>query len=216
MNQNTSFDTVIFDLDGTLSDSAPGILASLGHAFAETGFTPPDDLVRFIGPPLQTAFLEEGFTVEQITELMTAYRAHYWEIGAFANFVYPGIEQVLDSLAGHGYRLAIATSKPELTARRILEFFGFTERFEVIGGATFDLTRATKSAVVGYVLEQLGPSRPVMVGDRHHDIEGSAEHGLDCVGVTWGYAVDGELQAAGARWIVDEPHEIVTVVRHGR
>ncbi len=211
-----AFDTVIFDLDGTLSDSAPGILASLDHAFAETGFTPPDNLVRFIGPPLQTAFRAEGFTLEQIDVLMTSYRAHYWEVGAFANVVYAGIEQVLDSLAAHHYRLAIATSKPELTARRILEYFGYTDRFEVIGGATFDMSRATKAAVLGYVLEQLGPNRAVMVGDRHHDVEGAAEHGLVCVGVTWGYAAPGELQRAGARWIVDDPHEIIAVVRDRR
>lgn len=209
------FDTVIFDLDGTLSDSAPGILASLDHAFGETGLTPPDDLVRFIGPPLQTAFLAEGFTLEEITALLVSYRAHYWEIGAFGNFVYPGVETVLDVLAEEGFRLAIATSKPELTARRILEYFGFTERFEVIGGATFDMSRATKTAVLGYVLEQLAPSRPVMVGDRYHDVEGAGEHGLACVGVTWGYAAKGELEQAGARWVVDEPHEIISIARAG-
>ena len=210
-----SFDTVIFDLDGTVSDSAPGILASLDHAFAETGLTPPNDLLRFIGPPLQTAFLAEGFTLEEITALLTSYRAHYWEIGAFGNFVYPGIEPVLDRLATDGFRLAIATSKPELTARRILEYFGYTERFEIIGGATFDMSRATKTAVLGYVLEQLSPSRAVMVGDRYHDVEGAAEHGLACVGVRWGYAGAGELEQAGARWVIDEPHEIVAIAHSG-
>ena len=119
-------------------------------------------------------------------------------------------------MAEHRYRLAIATSKPELTARRILEYFGYTDRFEVIGGATFDMSRATKPAVLGYVLDQLGPTRAVMVGDRHHDVEGAAEHGLACVGVTWGYAQPGELQRAGARWIVDEPHDLIAVVRDGR
>jgi phosphoglycolate phosphatase len=212
---NTPFDTVIFDLDGTVSDSAPGILASLDHAFAETGLTPPDDLVRFIGPPLQTAFEAEGFALDDITALITSYRAHYWEIGAFGNFVYPGMEAVLDTLAAEGFRLAIATSKPELTARRILEYFGYTERFEVIGGATFDMSRATKTLVLGYVLEQLAPLRPVMVGDRYHDVEGATEHGLACVGVSWGYAAEGELEQAGARWIVDEPRQIVDIARNG-
>ncbi len=212
---NEPFDTVIFDLDGTVSDSAPGILASLDHAFAETGLTPPNDLLRFIGPPFQTAFLAEGFTLDEITALLTSYRAHYWEIGAFGNYVYQGIEQVLDALATEGFRLAIATSKPELTARRILEYFGYTERFEVIGGATFDMTRATKTAVLGYVIDQLTPTRAVMVGDRYHDVEGAAEHGLACVGVTWGYAADGELKQAGARWIVEEPHEIISIAHAG-
>jgi len=207
------YDTVIFDLDGTVSDSAPGILASLDHAFADTGYPPPDDLVRFIGPPFETAFRSEGFTPEQITVLMKSYRDHYWEVGAFINTIYPGMEDLLDVLAKEGFRLAIATSKPEPTARRILEFFGYTERFDVIGGATFDMSRATKSAVLNYVLDQLGETRPVMVGDRYHDVEGAAEHGIDCVGVRWGYSAPDELQRAGARWVIDKPREILDIVR---
>ncbi len=213
MSAHSPFDTVIFDLDGTVSDSAPGILASLDHAFRETGFPPPPDLIRFIGPPFETAFRSEGFSPEEITVLMTTYRAHYWDVGAFINTVYPGMEELLDGLAEEGFRLAIATSKPEPTARRILEHFGYTERFEVIGGATFDMTRATKSAVLDYVLDQLGATRPVMIGDRHHDVEGAAEHGIDCVGVRWGYSAGDELHRAGARWIIDKPKQIFDIVR---
>lgn len=213
MTANSPFDTVIFDLDGTVSDSAPGILASLDHAFAETGYRPPADLLRFIGPPFETAFRAEGYSPDEITTLMVSYRAHYWDIGAFQNTVYPGFEEVLDTLAAEGFRLAIATSKPEPTARRILEHFGYTHRFEVIGGATFDMTRATKSAVLNYVLEQLGPTRPVMIGDRYHDVEGAAEHGIDCIGVRWGYSAGDELVKAGARWIIEHPSEIIDIVR---
>ena len=211
---SSPFDTVIFDLDGTVSDSAPGILASLDHAFTETGFPPPADLRRFIGPPFETAFRAEGFSPDEIKILMTVYRAHYWDIGAFENLVYPGMEELLDGLRRDGFRIAIGTSKPEPTARRILEHFGYTERFDVIGGATFDMTRATKSAVLKYVLEQLGPCRPVMIGDRYHDVEGAAEHNIDCVGVRWGYAASpDELEKAGARWIVKHPREIFDIVR---
>lgn len=208
------FDTVIFDLDGTVSDSAPGILSSLDHAFIETGFPPPPDLIRFIGPPFETAFRAEGFSPEEITVLMKVYRDRYWEVGAFENTVYPGMEQLFDDLAAQGFRLAIATSKPEPTARRILEHFGYTHRFEVIGGATFDMSRATKSAVLSYTLDQLGRSRAVMIGDRYHDVEGAAEHGIDCIGVRWGYSVGDELHKAGARWIIDEPKQIIDIV-HG-
>jgi len=169
--------------------------------------------VRFIGPPFETAFRAEGFTPDEIKVLMASYRAHYWDIGAFVNTVYPGMQDVLDALAADGFRLAIATSKPEPTARRILEYFGYTARFEVIGGATFDMTRATKSAVLDYVLDQLGDNRPVMVGDRYHDVEGAASHGIDCVGVRWGYAAPDELERAGARWIIEKPREIVDIVR---
>ena len=214
MTMTSPFDTVIFDLDGTVSDSAPGILSSLDHAFAHTGYTPPADLLRFIGPPFETAFRAEGFSPDEITNLMTVYRAHYWDVGAFVNTVYPGMAEVFDELGRQGYRLAIATSKPEPTARRILQHFGLTERFEVIGGATFDMSRATKSAVLRYVLEQLGDTRPVMIGDRYHDVEGAAEHGIDCIGVRWGYSQGDELHRCGARWVIDEPAQIIDIV-HG-
>jgi phosphoglycolate phosphatase len=212
MPLTTPFDTVIFDLDGTVSDSAPGILASLDHAFGVTGFTPPENLVRFIGPPFQTAFEREGFTPDQIDLLLTAYRAHYWEVGAFLNTVYPGVEQVLTALGAEGYRLAIATSKPEPTARRILEFLGLTDRFEVIGGATYDMGRATKAEVLGYVLDQLHICEPVMVGDRYHDVQGSAAFDIPCIGVSWGYANPDELLQAGARWIIDRAEQIFDIV----
>lgn len=208
------YDTVIFDLDGTIWDSAPGILASLDHAFTVTGYPPPPDLVRFIGPPFETAFRAEGFSPEEIKVLMKVYRDHYWEVGAFITTVYPGIVELLDDLAAQGYRLATATSKPEPTARRMLEHLGHTHRFEVIGGATFDMSRATKSAVLGYTLGQLGENRSIMIGDRYHDVEGAAEYGLDCIGVRWGYSAGDELQKAGARWIIDEPKQIMDIV-HG-
>ncbi|HRE02585.1 MAG TPA: HAD hydrolase-like protein [Ilumatobacteraceae bacterium] len=208
------FDTVIFDLDGTISDSAPGILASLDHAFTQTGYPPPPNLRRFIGPPFETAFRAEGFSPDEVKTLISVYREHYWDIGVFENFVYPGMEALLDGLAADGFRIAIGTSKPEPTARRILEHWGYTGRFDVIGGASFDMTRSTKAAVLAYVLEELGQCRPVMIGDRYHDVEGSAQFGIDCVGVRWGYAAsDDELERAGARWIVDHPNEIFDIVR---
>ena len=209
---NSSYDTVIFDLDGTLSDSAPGIVASLHHAYDELGHPKPLDFVPFIGPPFEATFLKEGFSAEETADLIGTYRERYWNTGAFENSIYPGIEDVLDELTALGYRLAIATSKPEPTALRILEHFGYIERFEIIGGATFDASRSTKSAVLDYVLAQLGECRPIMVGDRHHDVEGAAEHGIDCIGVRWGYSVGDELQRCGARWIVDKPAEIVAIV----
>ncbi|MCU1395633.1 MAG: haloacid dehalogenase [Ilumatobacteraceae bacterium] len=208
----SSFDTVIFDLDGTLSDSAPGIIASLHHAYDELGHDKPGDFVPFIGPPFEATFRREGFTEAQIVDLLGVYRERYWETGAFENTIYPGIDDVLDQLSALGYRLAIATSKPEETALRILEHFDYVKRFEVIGGATFDASRSTKSAVLDHTLAQLGTCRPVMVGDRHHDVEGAAEHGIDCIGVRWGYANPGELEQYGARWIIDSPAEIVPIV----
>ena len=206
------YDTVIFDLDGTLSDSAPGIVASLHHAYDMLGHPKPADFVPFIGPPFELAFRSEGFTEEQIVDLLGVYRERYWNTGAFENSIYPGIDDVLNELAAQGYRLAIATSKPEETALRILEHFGYIDRFEIIGGATFDATRSTKSAVLDHVLGQLGPCRPIMIGDRHHDVEGAREHGIDCIGVRWGYSIDDELERFGARWVIDSPSEILAIV----
>ena len=214
VNPTAPFDTLIFDLDGTLSDSAPGIVASLNHAYDRLGHPKPASFQHFIGPPFETIFRSEGFSPDEIITLLAVYRERYWDIGAFENSIYPGIEDVLDQLAAQGYRIAIATSKPEATALRILEHFGYIDRFEVIGGATFDMRRATKSAVLSYVLDQLGETRPVMIGDRYHDVEGAAEHGIDCIGVRWGYGVGDELQRCGARWIIDEPAQIMDIV-HG-
>ena len=208
------FDTVIFDLDGTVSDSAPGIVASLEHAYDQLGHPKPASFTHFIGPPFETIFRSEGFSPDEIVTLLAVYRERYWDVGAFENTVYPGMTEVFDELGRQGYRLAIATSKPEPTARRILEHFGLTARFEVIGGATFDMSRATKSAVLRYVLEQLGDTRPVMIGDRYHDVEGAAEHGIDCIGVRWGYSQGDELHRCGARWVIDEPEQIIDIV-HG-
>ena len=208
----SAYDTVIFDLDGTLSDSAPGIVASLHHAYDLLGHPKPDDFVPFIGPPFEATFRAAGFTEAEIFDLLGVYRERYWNTGAFENSIYPGIDEVLTQLTALGYRLAVATSKPEETALRILEHFGYIERFEIIGGATFDESRSTKSAVLDHVLGQLGACRPVMIGDRHHDIEGAAEHGIDCIGVRWGYSIGDELERYGARWIIDEPRQILDIV----
>ena len=192
--------------------SGPGILASLDHAFTDTGLTPPPDLVRFIGPPFQTAFGREGFSPAEVELLLKSYRAHYWELGAFMSTIYPGMADLLGQLGAEGYRVAIATSKPEPTARRILEHFGLTSQFEVIGGATFDMGRATKAEVLGYVLDQLHNCLPVMVGDRYHDVQGAAEFQIPCIGVNWGYGGHQELLDAGARWIVDRAEQIYDIV----
>lgn len=208
------FNTVIFDLDGTITDSAPGILASLNHAFSITGYPAPANLRRFIGPPFETAFRAEGFCVNEITNLLECYREHYWSIGAFQNSLYPGIQSLLDDLRQTGLRIAICTSCLEPTARMIIDHFGLTERFEVIGGATLNSTRLTKGEVLRHVLDRLGSTRPVMVGDRAHDVEAALAENIDCIGVRWGYAaVIDELERAGARWVVEYPEEILYCCR---
>ena len=181
---------VLFDLDGTLTDSAQGIVASFRHALAEIGADVPDgDLVgRIVGPPMARTLASMGLGT-QADAAMIAYRAHYTSSGWSMNSVFDGIEPLLIDLKARGVRLAVATSKAETTARRILEHFGLDGYFEVIAGASTDGSRAEKADVVAHALRQLQPlpDRVLMVGDRRHDVEGAAAHGIDTVVVGWGY-----------------------------
>lgn len=181
---------VIFDLDGTLTDSAQGIVASFRHALATIGAEVPDgDLAgRVVGPPMHHTLAGMGLG-ERADEAIAAYRSDYTNRGWSMNSVYDGVPELLTDLRAARVRLAVATSKVEPIARRILEHFGLAGHFEVIAGAGVDGTRATKSEVLDRALSQLHPlpERVLMVGDRAHDVEGAAEHGIATVVVAWGY-----------------------------
>jgi phosphoglycolate phosphatase-like HAD superfamily hydrolase len=181
---------VIFDLDGTLTDSADGILASFRHALAAVGAEVPagDLATRVVGPPIHLTLSGLGLG-DRADEAIAAYRADYTSRGWAMNSLFDGIPQLLADLQAAGVRLAVATSKAEPTARRILEHFELAEHFDVIAGATVDGTRSSKSEVLAHALGQLQPvpERVLMVGDRAHDVEGAAEHGIDTVVVGWGY-----------------------------
>ena len=212
---------VLLDLDGTLSDSSPGIGRSLQHAFSMCGYEPPsDEQVRtVIGPPFEVSFPTLGIPVDDIERVVLAYRERYEDIGLFENTVYPGIAEMLDELAAAGHTLSIATAKPEPTATRIIEHFGFADHFAVQAGATIEVGtgRRTKAEVINYalIMLRLGPSdlaRVVMVGDRDHDVEGAHLNGIDCIGVTWGFGSPDELESAGAATLVDTPGEVAAAV----
>lgn len=191
---------VIFDLDGTLTDSAEGVVASFCHALAAVGAEVPtgDLAARVVGPPIQDTLATLGLD-ERAAEALTAYRADYVSRGWAMNSLYDGIAELLADLRGAGIRLAVATSKVEQTARLILEHFGIAGHFEVIAGATADGSRATKAEVLGHALTQLGalPDRVIMVGDREHDVAGAAEHGIETVLVEWGYGA-GDFTGSGS------------------
>jgi phosphoglycolate phosphatase len=208
---------VLFDLDGTVWDSAPGIVASLVHTFESFGMAvPPDDvLAANLGPPLQVMLAELGIPAALVDEGVVHYRDRYREKGVFEASVYPGIETVLDELLSDGHRLATATSKGEGPTHLMLDHFGLRERFSVVGAATMDDTAITKSQVLARTLERLGEPEPgecIMVGDRHYDVAGAAEHGLDCIGVAWGYGSRRELEEAGALAVVDDPSDLLGVL----
>jgi phosphoglycolate phosphatase len=184
---------VIFDLDGTLTDSAEGIVASFLHALSHVGAAVPEgDLAaQIVGPPMDDTFraMELG---EYAEEAIAAFRAQYGTRGWAMNTLFDGIAALLADLRAAGVRLAVATSKLEPTARRILAHFDIERHFEVIAGASPDGSRKTKVEVLAHALEQLQPlpERVLMVGDRSHDVEGAAEHGIDTVVVGWGYGQD--------------------------
>lgn len=194
-------DLVIFDLDGTLTDSADGIVASFRHALLAIGAAIPDgDLAsRIVGPPMHITLHEMGLG-EHTDAAIAAYRADYSSRGWSMNRPFDGIPTLLADLQVSGVRLAVATSKVEQTARRILAHFDLESRFEVIAGASLDGTRSSKAEVLAHALAQFAPlpERVVMVGDRSHDVEGAAAHGIGTIVVDWGYGGDDFTDGSGA------------------
>ena len=193
---------MIFDLDGTLTDSAQGVVASFRHALATVGAEVPDgDLAaRVVGPPMHETLA--AMLGERGAEAMVAYRSDYTDRGWAMNALYDGVADLVADLRAAGVRLAVATSKAEPIARQILEHFGLAEYFDVIAGASLDGTRAAKADVLAHALAQLNPlpQHVLMVGDRVHDVEGAAAHGIDTVVVGWGYGRSdfGNPEGAGA------------------
>lgn len=212
-----SVKAILFDLDGTLTDSGPGIMNCLRRALAEMGETiPPEETLRlFVGPPLAEAFAEHcGMDPQRCEEAIRVYRKHYSAGGLFENTVYPGISEMLAALQDRGVPLYLATSKPEHYAKQIMEHFDLAKYFAYIGGALTDGKRREKSEVIAYVLETTGhsPDECIMIGDRKYDVEGAALFGIPTLGVTWGYGTREELQNTGAKWIADTPDDVVTTV----
>lgn len=209
--------TVLLDLDGTLVDSAALITSHLAAAIAQVGapVPAPDVLRTLVGPPFETALPPLGLSTEQVAAVIVGYRASYDLVAATHTPLYPGVPELLEKLDADGLALAVATSKPETTARRIVAGVGIADRFVLVGGADHATGRVGKAAVVGSVLERLGldPRRDpvVMVGDRHHDVDGAAEHGVPTIGVAWGYAEPGEL--AGACRIVPDLDALLDALR---
>lgn len=212
------YQNLLFDLDGTIIDSAQGIMASAQHSLKQFGIEDYDNskLLRFIGPPLHESFEQiYGFSTEQSRMAVQYYREHYKDIGIHLNVVYAGIEDVLRQLQAMQKRLVIATCKPEPFAIRILENLGLAHYFDCITGAALDHTRRTKTEVITCALQRCAitdHTAAVMIGDRSHDVLGAAACGLPSIGVLYGYGSLAELQNAGATHIAPTPAEILSCI----
>ena len=211
--------TILFDLDGTLTDPKQGIVKCIEYALVELGISVPDNagFEKYIGPPLQKAFSEILKTDDHrlIEAAIDYFRERFKEKGQYENEVYDGIQVLLEKLVRYGYRLFIATSKPEVFAKSILDHFNLSGYFEAIHGSQLDGTRSDKGDLIAWILsnENLTPDTTIMIGDRKHDIDGAAANHLQSIGVLWGYGSKDELETANANYLCENIPEIAAIIQ---
>lgn len=208
--------TILFDLDGTLTDSGEGIINCAILALEHFGLPVPsrEEMRVFVGPPLHETFVRFGVPKDKAEEAVVVYRSRYIPIGKYENTPYPGIRELLETLKAEGHKLYVATSKPEQMSVDILEHFDLAKYFDQICGATMDTSRTNKEAVIAYLLEQNGRAdNMVMVGDTKFDVIGAKAHGIPTVGVSWGYGEVGDMVDAGAVAIADTAGELLELLR---
>lgn len=210
---------VLFDLDGTITDSGVGIINSIVYALKKYGIEVEDksQLNKFVGPPLSDSFEKYyGFSKEKAIEAVDYYREYYRDKGLFENLIYDGFEDLVKALKGNNKELVVATSKPEIFAKQILEHFNLSKYFTYIAGSTLDGTRVKKGDVIRYALENCeikDLSQVIMVGDREHDVIGAKQVGIKSIGVLYGYGDREELEEAGADFIAENVMDILDVLK---
>ena len=213
---------VLIDLDGTITDSSPGITACIKYALSAANQPIPEErvLLKFIGPPLINGFQENvGVAEEEAVWLTAKYRERYNVSGLFEASLYPGIDEVLALLCKQGIKVSLATSKPEKIAIRIIEHFGLRSYFDQLVGADPEASRYSKQEVIIEALHRLGieegeKKHVLMIGDRKHDIEGAKACGISSLGVYYGFAEAGELEAAGADFVVPDTSALKCFMEH--
>ncbi|MEO5534976.1 MAG: HAD hydrolase-like protein [Pseudolysinimonas sp.] len=218
MSDRYPYTAVLFDLDGTIVDSAPGITATLAYTMQQLRrpIPTPAELLAWVGPPIMDSFRDLGhLDLEESLRALEIYRAKYLETGVFDAQVYPGVAEVLRTISEARIPLSLATSKPETPATLVLKHFGLEHYFDELAGASDDELRSAKADVVAEALRRLAAdgadlTRPVMVGDRIHDIHGAGEHDVPTIYVTWGYGALSET--AGAVAVVDTPAQLLKVL----
>ena len=208
--------TILFDLDGTLTDSGEGIINCATLALRHFGLPIPSyaDMRTFVGPPLRDSFIRFGVPADQADEAIRVYRSRYIPTGMFENTPYPGIRELLEALGADGNLLYVATSKPETTAVEVLEHFDLAGYFNRICGADLEKKRNSKDAVIAYLLNMTGSdAEMVMVGDTEYDVLGAAAHGIPTIGVSWGYGDVAAMEKAGAKAIANSTEELLEMLR---
>lgn len=210
------YTVILFDLDGTLTESGEGITKSVQYALEKLGQPEPDlkKLEVFVGPPLLQQFMKyAGLDEETAVRAVEYYRERYTDIGIFENQVYPGVEDMLDKLRGKGYILAVASSKPERFVKKVLDHFDLTKYFHEIVGSEMNGGRTSKADVIEEALDRLhmGDHRDqvIMVGDKEHDVFGARKAGLKCLAVSYGYGSEDELKNAMPLKIADSAQEVL-------
>lgn len=204
---------LLFDLDGTLTDSMPGITNSVAYALEHFGIQEErENLIKFVGPPLRDSFMEfYGFSEKKAEEAVRVYREYYAHKGIFENSVYGGIPELLEACKKAGRQVILATSKPQNYAEQILEHFDLMRWFDDVQGSSMDKSKVTKTDVIRCAMKDNrieNRETAVMIGDRKHDISGARECGLESVGVLFGYGGREELETYGADWIVESVEEL--------
>ena len=209
---------IMFDLDGTIIDSGPGITKSVQYALKKRGIAVEtlDSLHCYIGPPLRQSFMEyAGLSKADAEKAIADYREYFAPVGIYENVLYPGIVNSIEQLKSAGKTIIVATSKPAVYAKRILEYHGISNLFAFVSGSELDGKRSVKSELIQYALEEMqlaDKSEIVMVGDRKYDIIGANEIGIASVGVLYGYGSRSELEKAGATWIADSTGQILEIL----
>lgn len=212
------YEYLLFDLDGTLVDSAPGIFSAIKYACRMIEFDNYKDeiLIDFLGPPLKTSFMNlMGLPEEMADKAVDIYRKKYESSELYNSSLFDDVEKMLIYLKSKGKKIVLATAKPEKFAKIILEHFGIMKYFDFVGGASLDLHRAEKAQVIAYVLENLSvedKSKVIMIGDRKDDINGAHKNEIDSIGVLYGYGSEVEHRTAGAKYIAKSITEIIHTV----
>ncbi|MBV9518259.1 MAG: HAD hydrolase-like protein [Hyphomicrobiales bacterium] len=207
---------MLFDLDGTITDPAPGIIGSVIHALETLGAKPPafEALHWTIGPPLRASFRRLLGGEERVEQALDIYRSRYRDGAMFEATLYAGISEAIAALNSQGYSLVLATSKPHVFARPILSHFSLDHHFAAIHGAELDGRHDDKGELIGHILatERIDPSRALMIGDRAYDVKGAARHGIATIGALWGHGGQAELREAGAVALCRQPEHLCEVI----